>query len=149
MDLLAKLRGRSGDDMDDIPTAVMTPIVAAMLADGRVDEAEVLHVEMVCATSPIFERNSAVQNERLILHVTRMVENRGPETLCRQAAVMLSPALRETAFIYALRVIFSDGYVGQSERDVVENLTSWLELPAERAALLIEAASVMQNGVEA
>jgi len=149
MDLLAKLRGRSGENVDDVPTAVITPIVAAMLADGRVDEAEVLHVETICATSPIFERNSSVQNERLILHVTRMVEDRGPESMCRKAAAVLSPALRETAFIYALRVIFSDGYVGDLEREVVSKLTDWLGIPEDRAAVMIDVASVMQNGVDA
>lgn len=149
MDLLAKLRGRNAESVDDVPTAVMTPIVAAMLADGRVDEAEVLHVETICATSPIFERNSSVQNERLILHVTRMVEDRGPEAMCKLAAQTLSPALRETAFVYALRVIFSDGYVGEVEREVVERLTDWLTIPEARAAVMIDVASVMQNGVDA
>lgn len=149
MDILAKLRGRGSETVDDIPTAVMTPIVAAMLADGRVDEAEVLHVETICATSPIFERNSAAQNERLILHVTRMVEDRGPEAMCRLAAGTLSPPLRETAFIYALRVIFSDNNVGDLEREVVGNLANWLEVPEPRAAMMIDIASVMQNGVDA
>lgn len=148
MDLLAKLRGR-GDDVNDVPTAVMTPIVAAMLADGRVDEDEVLHVETICATSPVFERNSSVQNERLILHVTRMIEDKGAEAMCRKAAITLSPSLRETAFMYALRVVFSDGYVGETEHDVIENLANWLSISDERASTMVDVATIMQNGVDA
>jgi uncharacterized tellurite resistance protein B-like protein len=148
MDLLAKLRGR-GDDVDDVPTAVMTPIVAAMLADGRVDESEVLHVETICATSPVFERNSSLQNERLILHVTRMIEDKGAEAMCRKAANTLSAALRETAFMYSVRVVFSDGYVGDTEQAVVANLADWLSISDERANIMVDVAAVMQHGVDA
>ncbi|WGM39524.1 tellurite resistance TerB family protein [Caulobacter sp. NIBR1757] len=148
MDLLAKLRGR-GDDLNDVPTAVMTPIVAAMLADGRVDENEVLHVEAICATSPVFERNSGLQNERLILHVTRMIEDKGAEAMCRKAAQVLSPPLRETAFMYAVRVVFSDGYIGETEQGIIENLTGWLSISEERATAMIDVATIMQNGVDA
>lgn len=148
MDLLAKLRGR-GDDVNDVPTAVMTPIVAAMLADGRVDEGEVLHVETICATSPVFERNSSLQNERLILHVTRMIEDKGAEVMCRKAATTLSPQLRETAFVYAVRVVLSDGYVGETEQAVIENLATWLSISNDRAVTMVDVATIMQHGIDA
>lgn len=148
MDLLSKLRGR-GDDIEDAPTALMTPIVAAMLADGRVDESEVLHVETICMTSPVFERNSNVQNERLILHVTRMIEDKGAEAMCRKAAQILSPPLRETAFMYAVRVVLSDGYIGEAEQSLLESLAVWLLIGEDRASTMIDVASIMQNGVDA
>jgi uncharacterized tellurite resistance protein B-like protein len=145
LSLFSGLRGRGADLSLDLATAVMVPIVAAMLADGRVEEEEVLQIEAICATSPIYERNSIADNERLINHATRMIEDQGIEKMCRAAAHVLSPALRETAFVYAAKVIFSDGFVGQVEREVMESLSEWLEIQTERARVLIDVVSVMQH----
>ncbi|WP_298747678.1 tellurite resistance TerB family protein [uncultured Brevundimonas sp.] len=127
----------------------MTLIVAAMLADGRVEEEEVLQIEAICATSPIFDRNSSSENERLITQTTRMIEDQGIEKSCRAAAAILSPALRETAFVYAAKMIFSDGYVGKAERDVIDSLIQWLEIQPDRARTLVDVVSVMQHPVNA
>jgi uncharacterized tellurite resistance protein B-like protein len=149
LNLFAGLRGRGNELNLDPATAVMVPIVAAMLADGRVEEEEVLQIEAICATSPIYERNSVTDNERLINHVTRMIEDQGMEKMCRAAAQILSPALRETAFVYAAKVIFSDGYVGQIEREVMESLFTWLEIQDDRARVLVDVVSVMQHPLTA
>lgn len=149
MNLFAGLRGRGAQTVLDIPSAVMTPIVAAMLADGRVEEEEVLQIEAICATSPIFDRNSSSENERLITQTTRMIEDQGIEKSCRAAAAILSIALRETAFVYAAKMIFSDGYVGKAERDVIDSLTQWLEIQPDRARALVDVVSVMQHPANA
>jgi len=147
--LFAGLRGQGAETSLDVQTAVMIPIVAAMLADGRVEEEEVLQIETICATSPIFDRNSIAENERLIVSVTRMIQDQGIEKACRSAAAMLTPALKETAFIYAVRMIFSDGYIGELEREVIDSLLSVLEIAEERGRILIEVVSVMQHPVTA
>jgi tellurite resistance protein len=149
MNLFAGLKGRGAEIVLDVQTAVMIPIVAAMLADGRVEEEEILQIEAICATSPIFERNSAAENERIIMHATRMIEDHSPRQMCERATAMLSPALCETAFVYAVKVIFSDGYVGQVERDVVESLIDWLGIDPDRARTMIDVVSVMQHPVNA
>ena len=134
--------GRSPGPLD-LQTAVMIPIVAAMLADGRVDEDELLQIEMLCTTSPLFFRNSSAENERLIVRATRMIEDRGAEKMCRQAAAALSPELRETAFVHAAKMVYLDS--GQSEREAIEDLTSWLSIATVRARVLIDVVSVMQR----
>lgn len=149
MSLYDKLKSRGAEETMDVAMAVMAPIVAAMLADGKVEEEEVLHVETICATSPIFERNSSTQNQRLILQVTRMIEDRGPESVCKRAAAVLSPALRETAFVHAGKIVFSDGYVGELERQTIDRLTDWLELEPQRAAVIMDVVAVMQNPPDA
>jgi len=121
----------------------MIPIVAAMLADGRVDEDELLQIETLCATSPIFFRNSSAENERLIVRATRMMEDKGAEKMCRQAAAALPPPLRETAFAHAVKMIFLDS--GQTEREVIEDLAGWLGIQPDRARTLIDVVSVLQR----
>lgn len=147
--LFAGLKGRGADPTLDVPRAVMIPIAAAMLADGRVEDEEIVQIEAICATSPLFDRNSPLENERMVLEATRRVEDRGMEAACKEAASLLTPALRETAFAYAVKVIFADGYVGELEQEAVQQLVDWLEIDAARARMFVEVVSVLQHPASA
>ena len=149
MNLFRGLKGRGADTDLDVPTAVMVPIVGAMLADGRVEEEELFQIDAICAFSPIFDRNSSFENELLIMRVTRLIEDYGLQQVCDNAARVLSPALRETAFVYAVKVVFSDGHVGRLERDIIEQMTRWLQVDPDRARTMIDVISVMQHPASA
>jgi uncharacterized tellurite resistance protein B-like protein len=143
--LFAGLLGRGIDDHVDISTAVMIPLVAAMLADGRVDDREIEQIHSICASSPIFERNSAAEIEHLILRATHILENEGLARAFGKTAQVLSVHLRETAFVHAVRVIFSDGYVGELEEQAVEQMIELLSIDRERARMMAEVVSIMQH----
>lgn len=145
MNLFAGLRGKGLGGKIDVQTAVMVPIVAAMIADGRVKDEEMRQIRSVCEFSPIFERNSTAQNEFLIAYASQIIDDKGLEPACKWAGGFLSPALRETAFVHAVRVIFGDGYVGQIEREVVEQMVNWLQIDSSRARMMVEVISVMQH----
>ena len=147
--LFGGLRGKGADETLDIPTAVMLPLVAAMLADGRVEDDELAEIHSICAASPIFERNSRFENEYLIGHAIKLIEDLGVADACKRARAMLSANLRETAFVHAVRVIFSDGHVGGLEREVIERMTEWLEIDSERARMMVEVVSIMRHPVGA
>ena len=134
----------SGSEVD-VQTALMIPLVAAMLADGRVEEDELLEIYAICGASPVFDRNTKAETEALISHVTRLVQDEGLEKACGMARETLSPNLRETAFVHAMRVIFSDGYVGKLEEQVTDQMTSWLQIDPARAKMMIAVVSVMQH----
>jgi tellurite resistance protein len=145
MKLFGGLKGKGADGEIDLQTAVMIPLVVAMLADGRVEDDELMEIHSICASSPVFDRNTKSENESLIAQVTRLVQDDGLEKSCARAKQVLSPALRETAFVHAVRVIFSDGYVGRLEQEVAEQMTAWLEIDPTRARTMIEVVSVMQH----
>lgn len=146
--LFSGLRGRGVDSLD-LSTAVMVPVVAGMLADGLIDDDEVRQIRSICAWSPIYIRNTVEQDTEIINRAIRMVEREGAEGMCRQAADLLSPALRETAFVFAVRLVFADGHVGSSEEKLVEQLAGWLSLDAARARSFVETVSVMQHSADA
>jgi tellurite resistance protein len=139
------LKGRGADGEIDVPTAIMIPLVAAMLADGWVEDEELLEIQSICASSPIFSRNSRSENEHLVALATRMIQDDGFEKSIARSVRVLTPALRETAFVHAIRVIFSDGYVSKSERETVENMIEWLQIDHGRARVMVEIVSVMQH----
>jgi len=145
MNLFAGLRGRGTDTTLDVHTAVLVPAVAAMLADGRVEEEELFQLRSICVLSPIYERNSSLENELLIVRITRLIEDQDLQSVCERAATVLSPALRETAFSYAVKVIFSDGHVGRLEREAVGDMMSWLRIDPDRARMIIDVVSVMNH----
>lgn len=145
MNLFEGLLGRGATPRFDTPSAVMTMMVAAMMSDGRIEDDELLQIEAICLTSPLFERNSRTDNRRLIMGAARLVEDHGTEKACRLAGDALTPALRETAFTGAAQVIFSDGYIDALEREIMSAMADWLGIEAGRARALVELASVMQH----
>jgi len=143
--LFRGLRGKGADEVLDVPASLMIPLVVAMLADGRVAADEMAEIHAICAASPIFERNSRFENEYLIDRAMRLIEGRGMEQACLAAKAILSPNLRETAFVHAVRVIFSDGHVGRLEEDVIDRMIGWLEIAPERARMMVEVVSIMRH----
>jgi uncharacterized tellurite resistance protein B-like protein len=147
LNLFVGLKGRGADNSLDLQTAVMIPMVAAMLADNRLDDEEFAHIEGICTFSPIYDRNSATENGALIMRAIKLVEDHGIAAMCQNAAAVLPAPLRETAFVFAVRVIFSDGYVGRLEQDVIEKMIEWLSIPPGRARDMIEVVSIMNHPI--
>lgn len=145
MGLFSGLMDRGTGASLDVSTAVMIPVVAAMLADGQIDDDEVCQIRSLCVWSPIYARNTADRDTEIILKAIRLVEDSNAEAMCRKAAETLSPGLRETAFVFAVRMVFADGHVGRKEQQLIEAMTEWLGLSNERARMFIETVSVMQH----
>ncbi len=148
MGIFSGLRGKGVEGLDLQP-AVMVPIVAAMLADGEIDDNEVNQIRSICAWSPIYARNTREQDTDIILRAVKLVQADGAEAMCRKAADLLSPALRETAFVFAVRMVFADGQVSSSEERLIEQLSEWLSLDGARARSFVETVSVMQHAADA
>ena len=145
MNLFSGLVERGATIQLNTQSAVMAPVVAAMLADGRVEDGELLQIHAICQTSSIFERNSRLENERLIMKMARAIEDYGAEVFYRRSAATLNPALRETAFTYAVQVNFSDGYVGLLEQEVMQDIAAALQIDPDRARTFVEVVAVMQH----
>lgn len=145
MGLFSGLRGKGVDQSLDVSTAVMAPVVCAMLADGNVDDDEIRQIRSLWVWSPIYARNSAEQDEEIILRALHFVDENGAEAVCRRAATVLSPGLRETAFIFATRVVFADGFIGAKEQEAISAIAGWLEIDERRARTMVEFVSIMQH----
>lgn len=145
MGLFAGLFGKGADVGLDVSTAVMVPMIAAMLADGDIADEEIRQIRSICVWSPIYARNSGDQDTDIINRAYRLIKDNGAQMMCEMARDTLSPALRETAFIFAVRMVFSDEHLGQAERAFIEQLVVWLGLTEDRSRMLVEAVSIMQH----
>ncbi|MBN8528057.1 MAG: TerB family tellurite resistance protein [Caulobacterales bacterium] len=145
MGLFSGLLGKGADTALDVATAVMIPMMTAMLADGSVDDDEVRQIRSICIWSPIYARNSMERDTAIIMKAMRLVEDLGAQTACERSREFLTPALRETGFISAVRLVFADSHVGAKEQKTIENLVSWLGIDPERGRMMVEAVSIMQH----
>ncbi|RYD98133.1 MAG: hypothetical protein EOP61_15890 [Sphingomonadales bacterium] len=149
MGLFSNLMGRGLDAEVDKSTAVMIPMVAAMAADGNIDDDEIAQIRSICVWSPIYATNSRDQDTQIILRALRLVGDHGAEAACTKAAEVLSPALRETSFCFAARIVFADEHVGLREQKFLEDLIPLLGLDAGRARQIVEVVSIMQHPLNA
>lgn len=111
-----------------VQQAIMTIIVAAVMADGDVAEDEVARLRSMCSLSPIFANNSSDQDTSVIRFAATVVSQMGEQAVV-EAAKVLKPELRETAFAFACDMVMADGLVGQSEEKFLTTLMNTLGIP--------------------
>ena len=146
MGLFSSLLGRGNSPDLDVGTAVMIPMVSAMLADGSIDDDEVTQIRSICLMSPIYANNSRDKDTNIIMRAIKMVDEDGPELMCQKAAGFLSAQLRETALAFAILLVLSDGHVSRKEEELIDKLVAWLSVDPARAEIIIQAAAILRNG---
>lgn len=146
--LFSGLKGRSSSAALDAGTAVMIPMVAAMLADGSIDDDEISQIRSICLLSPIFAHNTRDRDTEIIIKAIRLIEDDGSQTMCEKAAQALSPALRETAVAFAIMMVMSDGHIGRKEEELIDNVIKWMAVDGDRAEMIAEVCTMLRNGPE-
>lgn len=145
MGIFSSLKGKIEQRLDP-QKAIMVVIVAALKADGRVEDNEVKQIRSICAWSPIYSSNSKDEDTELMNFADDFTDKEGIVSSIVIAAKSLSPALRETAFCFATRVILADGSVGDGEINFLEGLARDLAIGEEKAGQIIDVIATMSNG---
>lgn len=126
-------------------TAVLTPAVLTMVADGRVEPAELAQLGSLCALHPLFSEITPEMLMRMIRDIVLETADHGGPAVGKAAAARLSPGLRETAMCFAMRVALADGSLSESEQATVAGMASLLDLPPESFAKIFEVTAMMQR----
>lgn len=149
MGLFDKIRGQANKIALDAQKAVMTVMVAAVKADGNIEDDEVAQIRSLCVWSPIFTRNTKEEDTAVIVFADNFTSDEGLEGAVRKAGEVLSPGLRETAFCFATRIAFADGYLGEKEKAFLSSLVDWLKLQEDRARQIVEVVAIMNHDANA
>lgn len=144
MGLFDSLRAKPAPQFDT-QRAVMTIVIAALAADGDVDDEEVARMRSMCARSPIFARNSKQEDDRVIDFALASVRQMGSDAIAR-AAEALTPPLRETAFAFAVEIVMADGHVGPQEEVFIDRLASLLGVDEGLARAVIGVTAIRSRG---
>ncbi len=144
MGLFDSFRAKSAPEFD-AQRGVMTIVVAAIAADGGIDDEEVARLRSMCARSPLFSENSKEQDDRLIDFALGAMRQLGNDALARAAAALAQP-LRETAFAFAVEIVLADGSVDAEEEALIDHLASILEINDGLARAVIAVTAIRARG---
>lgn len=130
----------------DEQKAIMTIVVAALLADGEADDDEVARLRSMCARSPIFSSNSREQDDLLIDFAIKMIKQHQNEAVIK-AGSALKPLLRETAFAFAVEIVLADGVVGNQEEVFISKLASDLGVEEGLAGAIVAVTEIRGRSI--
>jgi hypothetical protein len=150
-DLFAGLKGKGIEAVLDVPVAVMVPMVAMLWADQEKQEAETELIHAICRFSPIFLKPSARQIDDWISAAEALVNDKqiGHEAACRRAKDALTIPLRQTAYAFAMQVLFADEMVVVEERKEAAEMAEWLGVERALAGEIIKVVSIQRHSRDA
>jgi len=130
---------------ESIARAVLTPAISTMIADGEVSEFETTQIANLCAFSPIYLPLGGERVHNMIHEIINEIGSKGhPETI-KQAAGSLSPALRETALCFALRVALADGHINENEKNSLVQTGHFMEIGQDVFERILSVVAMMQR----
>ncbi len=132
-----------------IARAILIPSIGVMASDGRVDERELLQLNNVVSFSPIFSPLDAKTLTGLFTDILTSFKNRGVRAVYAEAKDVLSPALRETAMCFALRIASADGRLEEGEREALSYLAAEFEIPMDTFEAMATVLGIMQRPASA
>ena len=141
MGLFSKLRGgtaASADPVEAVARGVLTMPLLTAAADGSIDKTEVDEVIRLCSQSPIFWSVGGQRTSDMAVEIINDLKARGANAVFEDGAVALSPALRETALCFSIRVAIADGTVDNSEKETLAAMGERLQIPFETFTKIFE-----------
>ncbi len=130
---------------DLIAKAVITPAVSTMVSDGNVSQVELAQLSNMCSFSPVYFEFSQQELERMILEIMHEISSVGHHGAIQRAAVSLSPALRETALCFAMRIALADGVIEEGEKESLLITAATLQVDVQRFQQIFEFVVMMQR----
>lgn len=149
--LFDDLKGKGIEQTLDVPVAIMVPMVAMMWADEQKHEAETAIIHDLCNSSPVFLKPDRSQINEWIdaAEAILQAKDMGEEKACKLARQSLTTPLCETAFAFAILVLFADEKVKPEEKSKAEDLAGWLGIKHDIAREIIKVVSILRHGRDA
>lgn len=146
--LFADLKGKGIDEILDVPVAVMVPMVVMMWADQKRHEAETELIHAICSTSPIFLKPTHRQVDDWISAAEKVINDSGSseEKACRRVKETLTKPLRQTAFAFAIQILFADEKVTEEEKGEADRIADWLDIDRTLAGEVTKVISILRHG---
>ena len=151
MGLFSKLRAAapSGNQAEATARAVMTPSLLTMAIDGSVDDSELAQLSNVCAFSPIFHAIGGDRTQAMAVEIFADMKSRGAGPVMDEAISSLSPALRETALCFAMRIALADGTLDENEKNALIVMSRDMGIKPENVETMFAVISMMQRSAAA
>lgn len=147
MGLFSKLRGGTAatDPVDDIARGLLSMPFLMAAADGNIDKTEIDEIIRMCALNPVFHQIGAPRTTELANEIIKDLQSQGANAVFERGVQALSPALRETALCFSVRVAVADGHIDQSEKDTLAALGQRMDIPVEQFMQIVDVLMMLQR----
>jgi tellurite resistance protein len=132
-----------------VARAILIPSIGVMASDGQMDDRELHQLNNVVSFSPIFSQLDGKTLTGLCKDILTSFNNRGARAVYAEAKAVLSPALRETAMCFALRIASADGRLEEGEREALSYLAAEFEISMETFEAMATVLGMMQRPASA
>lgn len=141
---LLQWMGRLQSVMDSAE-AFAAVALAAVACDGVMGhgEARALRGQLECRVP--FSGRSEESMGRMFDALLERLRSEGWRALINTAMPVLSPAQRETALAMAAQLVHCDRVVTPQEVDLLTEMASLTDLPADRAALILDVVGILNR----
>lgn len=141
---------RAGSQPDmALAKAILIPSVSTMIADAVIHPRETAQLSNICGFSPIFAEIGPNVVSALSSEIMEDIKRDGHVPVIESAAGVLSPALRETAFCFAVRIALADGILDDREKAALAAISKALAIPDSVATKIFDVIAMMQRPIGA
>jgi hypothetical protein len=151
--ILDDIKKRGEFERFEVPLAMMVIMTAMMWADNKKDDAEDAQINSLHRLSPVFASMTDAQFQKVREDAEALVHRlddrparfADQEAVCRKAAASLSKELRQTAFGFALMILFADQQIAAEETVAAEALEKWLGIERNVALRIIDVVMILKR----
>ena len=133
----------------DIPTAFAASALGAVSWDGVLTPAGSRALRHALDYRHPF---TSYGEERMVLlmdQLLRRLQQIGAQHLMVEAAALLSPEQRSTAYAVAAEIMRSDGQLLEDEQNILDNLETVLELDPEQTSRILTVMNILHSDLTA
>lgn len=127
----------------DAPSAFAAIALAAVSWDGVLTPAGSRALRHVFDYRQPFAGDGEERMVRLLDRLLRRLQEIGAQHLMVEAAAVLNPEQRSTAYAVAAEIMRSDGHLQPDEQNILDNLQAVLELQPEQTAPILAVMNIL------
>lgn len=131
----------------DAPSAFAAIALAAVSWDGVLTPAGSRALRHALDYRHPFADDDNEHMVKLMDHLLHRLQRIGAQHLMVEAAAVLSPEQRSTAYAVAAEIMRSDGHLQADERNILDNLATVLELDAALAAQILSVMNLLHADI--
>jgi hypothetical protein len=120
--------------------------LATVAADGYLSDDEIGVMMASLTRMELFRSYSSDVMGRLFDKLCGITKRHGSDVLLKNAIASLPHHLHDTAFAVATDLVLADGEVTEEEEDLLQHLYSYLDIPDQKAKMIIDAMIIKNKG---
>lgn len=120
--------------------------LATVAADGYLSDDEIEVMIASLNRMELFRSYSRDVMGRLFDKLCGITKRHGSDTLLKNAIASLPHHLHDTAFAVATDLVLADGEVTEEEEDLLQYLYSYLDIPEDKAKMIIDSMIIKNKG---